>query len=288
LFKVGTPAVDDTSFKTNLWNGLPILRFGGVNEPDGNGVAVKVPDGMSVLWLRVLSDRWASAKFTDITTPTSPVDLGRYVSGFRSLSKISPDGGVNDTFFNVHTWMPVPLPPGKGARTILVTSKPNTNGDYWVSGLAFSTNPWNHATNSAAAYNWASNGGQATGWSTPNWNNDQQGLLTQGTKVTINVPIVPSGKDKLLYIVESNPPNDNSSVTNITVGTTPIERFKSTYDNPFARHFNGKIYNRYIAAKVPKELVGATATFLTVTIDMGKQNTGLLFREIGTHDMYVF
>ena len=67
-----------------------------------------------------------------------------------------------------------------------------------------------------------------------------------------------------------------------------IERFRTSYDNPFARHFNSKIYMRYIAARIPKELIKQNERFISVKIDMTNQNpeVNINFREIGTHDFF--
>lgn len=42
---------DITSFKTTLWNGLPLLRISSTNN-NTNGVTITVPDKMKVIWLR--------------------------------------------------------------------------------------------------------------------------------------------------------------------------------------------------------------------------------------------
>lgn len=60
----------------------------------------------------------------------------------------------------------------------------------------------------------------------------------------------------------------------------------ATYDNPFARHWDSKSYNRYIATRIPAELVG-NQRYVSVWIDLRKQNRELNFREIGTHDIDV-
>ena len=46
----------------------------------------------------------------------------------------------------------------------------------------------------------------------------------------------------------------------------------------------GKYYERYLAARVPKELIGSSR-YLDVAIDLSMQmGGGLNFRELGTHD----
>ena len=76
--------------------------------------------------------------------------------------------------------------------------------------------------------------------------------------------------------------------TSLSVNGLLIERFRTTYDNPFARHFNSKIYSKYIAARIPKELINPDKRFIDVKIDMSTVNDGIhiYFREIGTHDFF--
>ena len=61
----------------------------------------------------------------------------------------------------------------------------------------------------------------------------------------------------------------------------------ATYDNPFSRHWNSKLYERYIAARIPNQVIPANARYLNVVIDMTKQDSQINFREIGTHDLAV-
>lgn len=285
--KIGDTNIDDKTYRTKPWNGYPILSIGTNDDPDNKGVAVKVPAGMTVLWVRVLNERWNVFRAADITDPAKPIELGRFGTGFRKLNRISPDGGPNDGSWNFHVWMPIPLI-RTGPCLIQLTSKPNTDYQPWLSGIAFSTNPWNHATNSAIAYFQAINGGTPVKWNTQDWNNDQLAILSSGAISSIMVPVVPSGKDKLLYIVEHNSNWDGVGVTGISVNGVPIERFKTTYDNPFARHHNTKAYQKYVAARIPAALIDPNSRFVSVTIDMTRQNNSLNFREIGTHDIAIF
>ena len=98
-------------------------------------------------------------------------------------------------------------------------------------------------------------------------------------------PVVPSGRDKLLYLIEHNNNWNGCMHTAITVNGQKIERFMATYDSPFARHWNSKIYERYIAARIAANLIPKDARWLSVRIDMSKQDYGIHFREIGTHDL---
>jgi len=110
------------------------------------------------------------------------------------------------------------------------------------------------------------------------------------------VPYRWTGRDKLLYLVEHNNNWNGCMHTSITIDDTPLpERFLASYDNPFARHWNSKLYNRYIAARIPADLIpqpsADKAPLLKVQIDLMKQiadnDSGIRFREMGTHDLEV-
>ncbi len=84
---------------------------------------------------------------------------------------------------------------------------------------------------------------------------------------TIYVPVAPSSNDKLLYIVEYSDFMIRDHITNVYVQDILIERFRTTYTIPFAVHFNSKISNRYIAARILAPLLPANALFIKVTVD---------------------
>lgn len=279
--KLGQPNYDDHTYtQKKLWNDRPIIRYGGNNENDGNGAQVIIPDGYDTVWVRVLGDRWTVIKayFLD----GGQESLGLWAGGHRDTNCYCPDGSLSDSHFNTHQWLPIPA--GRGGRLALI-AKPSTGGDFWLSGLAFSKNPWAHAVQSAVGYHWAVNGGDKVPWNNDNWNNDSLAMITPKTNLDLQVPVVPSDRDKLLYLVEHNN-NWNGCMHNaITVNNKPIERFMASYDNPFARHWNSKFYERYVAARIPKDLVAQDARYLTVKVDMGTQNHKIHFREIGTHDL---
>jgi hypothetical protein len=282
IAKLGEPFYDDTTYQKKFWNDRHLIRFGGNNEPDGNGALVIIPPGYDTVWVRVLGERWTviKAKFWD----SRKENLGLWPGGFRSANCYCPDGSLTDSYYNVHQWMPIPA--GRSGKLALIV-KPYTNNHFWLSGLAFSKNPWAHAVQSAVGYHWAVNGGDKTVWSGgwENWNNDSLTKINPKTKWLLKVPVVPSGRDKLLYLVEHNNNWNGCMHNGISVNGKKIERFLATYDNPFARHWNSKWYNRYIAARIPAALIPANARWLDVRIDMSKQNQGIHFREAGTHDL---
>jgi hypothetical protein len=109
--------------------------------------------------------------------------------------------------------------------------------------------------------------------------------IPHGKVTNLVVPVVSNGKDKLLYLVEHNNNWNGCMHAGIKVNGKPIERFIATYDNPFARHWNSKFYNRYIAALVPAGLIGKDDRWLKVDIDMNGAGNDIYFREMGTHDL---
>jgi hypothetical protein len=291
IFKLGSyRSYDDhTHPRTNLWSGRPIIRYGGNQEEDGNGAKVIIPDGYNTVWLRVLGDRWnvIHAYFLD----GEKEDLGLWTGGRRSANCYCPDGSLSDSYFNVHQWVPIPV--GRAgelaliSRGLIVPLAKNENREFWLSGVAFSKNPWAHAAQSALGYHWAVNGGDRVAWNSNNWESDVLAMLNQKTNWELKVPVVSSGRDKLLYLIEHNNNWNGCMHTGITVEGQPIERFMATYDNPFARHWNSKFRERYIAAYIPAALIPPDARWLSVRVDMRNQNNNIHFREIGTHDLDV-
>jgi len=128
------------------------------------------------------------------------------------------------------------------------------------------------------------NGGQAlAGYSS--WNNDQLVNFPPGSNIEVMVPVIPSGKDKMVYIVEHNNNWVGIPHTAVYVNGKKADRFRTTWNNPFQRHNDGKLYCRYIAIRIPASMIKATDRFLALRIDMTfNTNQGLNIREIGTHD----
>lgn len=288
LAKSGSPTTWTTS---NDWNKRPVLSTGVGNKNYPDGISVLVPAGKSVIWLRLANDRWNAVKVFDQDYNSNGKEYNIYGSGYRNLNTFAPDGGTLDSYWKSHKWVPMVVPKEATDKKYVVVNKFYEGmGDMTISGLAFSTNPWNHATNSAAAYRWQANGGDQAGWdsNSGNWNNDLNVLILPNGIRTFSVPFIYSGKDKLVFIVEHNNNWDCLLHTSVKVNGQFIERFKTTYDNPFSRHYNGKLYQRYIAAKIPASLVGPSYNCKTITlsIDMTQQDNSIFFREMGSHDAY--
>jgi hypothetical protein len=285
--------------RNTAYKGRPMIMYGGKSEKDGNGAKVMVPQGYNTVWVRVPGEGWhvIHAYFLD----NGKEDLGLWAGGWRSANSFCPDGTLSDGYNGVaHQWMPIPVGRAGALALISQSAAPQAeipwNSELWISGLAFSKNPWAHAAQSAIGYHWAVNGGDKTDFSllpkkAPHedwrqWNGDSLSKINPNTTLVLKVPIVPSGRDKLLYLIEHNNNWNGCMHTGIKVEGQPIERFMATYENPFARHWNSKFYNRYIAARIPASLIPSGRRWLSVIIDMSKQGeNGIYFREIGTHDL---
>jgi len=277
---------DETSYVSNVWNLRNIMNLGSNVNGNGNGLKVNIPKGYDVLWLRVLNDRWATFRvcpFVNGVADYSTASIEKYAGGFRNLNAISPDGAAPDSQWNFHSWMPIPI---RGQDTAAYMIQSDYAGDDWISGIAFGKNIWNHATNSGVAYYWALNGGQATGWANgfENWNNDVLSFFQAGSNDAVHVPVVYSGKDKMIYIVQHNDNWVGTMHTGVYVNGKPVDRFRTSWSNPFQRHQDGKFYCRYMGTRIPAKMISPNDRFLELRVDMTTSNNHLYFREIGTHD----
>jgi hypothetical protein len=280
IVKLGSPSYDDTSYtSSNLWNHRTIIKFGTNSEQDGNGAMVTIPAGYDTIWIRVLGDRWNAVHAYLLDQGR---DLGLWVGGNRQGNCYCPDGSLSDGTNTTHEWLPIHV--GFSGRVALI-SKPNTDKEFWVSGLAFTTNPWAHAAQSAVALVWGLNGGEPINWEGM-WGSDVVCSVSPQTTKMLKVPFVNSGRDKLLYVIgENNDPN-RLAHDGVWLNGTNIGRLRASFDNPFSRHWNNKMYERYAAVFVPANLTVASG-FGNVQIDTGHQSENFKFREIGTHDLGV-
>ena len=296
ISKCGNPQYDEDRHRTNKWQGRRMIKFGSANEQDGNGAEINIAGDYDTVWLRIPGEQWIVMK-----VKSGAQVLGEWAGGFRSTNCYCPDGSLHDSqiftadrpggLYNIqlvdfaaHEWVPIPV---RGFKTVQLTSIKGGREEFMLSGLAFSKNPWKHATQSAYGYHRGLNGAEAIAWNTHNFNNDIAGQIDGDTNKVLKVPVVPSGRDKLLYLIEHNSNWNGCQHTGITINGNPIDRFVATYDNPFARHWNSKSYCRYIAARIPAKLVESAAEFLSVRIDMTGITKPIFFREIGTHDLDV-
>ena len=281
ISKSGNPiGWDDLSHRKNPWNSKLMLKIGSNSQQNEAGIKVTIPDNYDVLWIRVHNDAHIWNIFRVIYADGNKEILPKYAAGQRGLNEISPDGGSSDTYGYFHMWVPIPVI--RSGTIVIHSDYPHS---HWISGIAFGKNLWGHAKNSGVAYHWAINGGSKINFEFENWNNDILVNIPHGVISELIVPVVSNGKDKLLYLVEHNNNWNGLMHTAVSVNGVSIERFRTSYSNPFAVHYNSKSFDRYAAAKIPKDLIKNGDSVVSVKIDMTFQNQDIYIREMGTHDL---
>jgi len=333
-------------YQTNLTDNIARISYYYSPQKDydvSGGFKILIPDPSTlkfkckVVWIEIKSDLRRSfrvtSSFPDVSSNVLDVVYSNYVSYSNSLR---PDGAdyniIGDrNLANITQWVPIPINydslPSEKAIYIRRNRTDNANSILMISGLAFTTNPWNHCKLPALCIHWNLND------SNPNLNKSNPSTIYTGATTTGNydspfneftdyitfngkllitrIPIINSGKDKLLYLNIANYTTNiniqnvfiqtdttipiNTSITpesnilnssnEFTVNTiTQIENFATTYDNPFARYFNSHKNNRYIATRIPASLI--KSNFIRVILQSQvSTGYGLMIREIGTHDL---
>ena len=122
--------------------------------------------------------------------------------------------------------MPIALPPlnmnvdntNTSSRVFTLVASPAQSGNNYsgiISAIALSANPWNHATISYLTI-------------TYNYDKDVSPVAPKiQIAYTLTIPVVPSGKDKLVYINGMNyDAHDRMNCNSLKVNGLPIERFK--------------------------------------------------------------
>jgi len=279
-----------------------MIRFGGKHEDDA-GAVTTVPAGYSVVWIRVPyglldnSSYWTCVEVVILDNTGKTLKyMNLYADGLNSYYAYTPSGGTSDSYYSGHKWIPIPVGTNKGTIVGIIPKMHNT-ANFYISGLGFSKNPWNHAKNGAVAYHWSINGGinasESTDGRIGGAINDNHphiwlGYMKPNTTHEFMVPVVPSGNDKLVYMVIYQRDDLNSMPHfGVHVNGVEIERFKESYKNPFARKFNSRGYLKYIAAFVPKTLIKEEDELLKLTVDTRRSNYHISFAEVGTHDYAV-
>jgi len=268
------PGWDSSSWTNNLWNQRPLIKMNKGNSWS-EGIQVFVPHGPGTLWVRII----IHAEWQGFTIYLNGgQNMGEYNRGHTNATTISPDGSIGSSN-SKHCWIPCCVP--SSGYYYIVGGGRNANIVH-VSGIAVSSNPWCHGSNTGLSYHWGSNGSSNVGWHTHNWNGDILSQIISNVTATLYVPNIYSGRDKLVYFIEHNNIGEGGKHDSISVQDTEIERLRATYSNPFATHFNSKPYNRFLAARIP---VGLTnSSLLKVTIKT--TDDWFYFRECGTIDYY--
>ena len=110
-------------------------------------------------------------------------------------------------------------------------------------------------------------------------------MILSGQVSELRVPVVPNGKDKIVYIIEHNNNWAGTMHFSVTVNDKKVDRLSTAFvNNPFATHYNSKLYSRYLATRIPADYIKPGDNFISLKIDMSGTNNYIHFREAGTHD----
>ena len=274
IAKVGNPTYTESS----VWNGYNIIRYGGNNQADGDGLLVTMPTDKDTLWLRFLGERWNMVKVYD----DAGNQFGNWAAGHRKNNRITPDGGMDDSHNDKHEWTPINVKGHSGK--LYVISKTRTSGSFYISGVAFTDNPHGLTWVSAVGLHWAINGGNSLTWNNQSWNNDNLAQINDNTFWTMKIPVVENGKDKLFFInLYGSQWNEGGHVAVYVNGTKLETRLSEQWDNGFFRQRMSTLYNHMAAVKIPKNLIPTGATYLDVQIDRRTHVNNIMYiREAGT------
>ncbi len=290
-------------------------------QPKGTGMEITIPKppannpngDYSVLWIKCSNTNqfWYTFKLYQYDAATDNIvkTFGKFADGFSQLNKISPDGSTHNDSWNFSQWIPIPFDlSGNTSRKLLLSNFWGQDLNLLINAMAFSTNPWNHCKVAAVAIYWQINTDDNSqgktdatagfSWETHDWNNEQLARFHGNNNFVFRIPFVNSGKDKIFYIVEHNN-NWGPGIAGLSIfknNAIPevenqLGNLYTSLDNPFARHHNSKMYQRYYGIVIPKEVLptkgSANDNFIRLRITIpGGQN--LYFREVGTHDKNSF
>jgi hypothetical protein len=338
-------------YQTNINNTISRVSFFYEPQRDydvSGGFKILIPNPNTlkfkckVVWIEIKSDTRCSFRVTSSSNISNNVlnnnVLDVVYSNYLTYSNsLRPDGadynmiGTQTLTNNITQWVPIPinydLLPSEKAIYIR-RNRTDNNSKLMISGLAFTTNPWNHCKLPAICIHWDLNDSNPSinkfnpstslvEASTPTTRSVDQPhdafteyITFNGKLLITRIPVINSGKDKLLYLNVANN-TININIQNVLIQTdttkqigsitpesnilnsmsqfisntiTPIENFATTYDNPFARYFNSHKNNRYIATRIPAELI--KSNFIRVILQgQVSSGTGLMIYEIGTHDL---
>jgi hypothetical protein len=312
-------------YGNSIWGGQYIHQI--VPYTNKRGIRLAIPVGCNVLWLGLLSyteeNRYTYFSICDINNKC----YGIYGAGRNLNSNITPGGYItNKPYDSWITWVQIPLywldTTLTNNNVILncYLSYMSNNGfassnhTHWISSCAFSSNPWNHCNLSAAAiYDnmnsierippnklyanffsiWSTIIANSTWFSDSfsNYNGSNIFYINQIKSSVIRMPIIKSGKDKFLYIIALNRRLDTEaiqiSLVDANLNLIKLPPLKTTYSNPFSRHFNSRIENIYRATIIQDAQIipdSYNRTFITINI-FSPHGNSLWIKEIGTHDV---
>ena len=129
----------DVSKSTISYNSYYSTKYYGRYMVGFTKLYVHVPLGYNVLWIRAGIE---NNYYKVISNNASDTLVANYQCSGQFYGHYSPEGGEIDFFLWYHKWCPIPL--YFSGDYIITTS---TTTPQYISGFAFSTNPWNHAKN---------------------------------------------------------------------------------------------------------------------------------------------
>jgi len=249
-----------------------------------------------------------------------------------NTSYYMPDGsdynGIDSSYYYEYTqWVPIPInydqmPTDKALylrRNRTEIGDSTANSLFMISGIAFSTNPWNHCKISAYCIHYDLNRRPNNANTNRNISNpatiydtdsSSDFIKIDGKLFSTKLPVINNGKDKILYLnILKDKKNINlnsvyistvdpvissstgmfeitDSYNNLVINNQiqKLDNFATSYDNPFARFFNSHAYNRYIATIIPATII--TSDFVYVILQSQiTSGSSLTIREMGTHDL---
>lgn len=252
-----------------------VINFGDTtNTKDTGGILIKPPKDYPLMWLRVPYNQFTSvmAYYEKNMEP-----IGNFIVG--KLWGIGPDGSDDDSFGKL-TWMQIPIPKGNSSNIIVISSAPKDSkykfGNLSVTGLAFTKNMWNNVYNYSFNFIDSVNGGGKLFFQ------HNFGLIQPKKVYTLHIPVIPSNKDKLLYMLTNDQYSNTTNIKSIKIGDKLIERFKKTYQSPFRNIYTPNY--TFVAAKIPNNLIDKTAKYIPITFDFSENNYNISVLAIGTHD----
>ena len=257
-----------------------MIYIGSGSSDKKSGILIKIPDKKyDIIGLKIKSS-YHHPCFSSIYA-----DNGENIGIFcNNGTEISPDGGISDSIWIYHKWMYIPV---KKAKDIILSNSYYSNDGY-LGGISFGKNNlWSFTINSAIAfYKFAHEGNS-------NFRLQNNALcMLYGRKSIIYVPVIPNGKDKILFLVVLDSLYTKKIITEIKANGINIERLRNTYINPFSYHYNFQKNYIYLGAKVQEKIIKENDTLIKTTLDFSKQNynnnyyNSYCFKIVsaGTHD----
>jgi len=281
----------------------------------GLGIEIAIPSNCNVLWLLSLADRFVAFKICNLDNTV----YGIYSGGKNNGNNAG--GTVSSLINNNYSWIQIPLywlnnDTPQAQRKVRLYNYLNKyptldyNIDvFYYSKIAFSSNPWNHVLITAEMVIYDTNSttyipidsSKAVYTTTfikrsneiyydPNYTNSGIFRPNQDTNVKVRIPIIKSGKNKILYFISINRSYNfdvlQVSLVNLDSSLTQLPNLKSSFSNPFATHYNSKMTNSYRATIISNSLIIPDSfgrTFITINIFL-PFGSDFYIREFGTHD----